>query len=93
MKRVNVVKQYRFRTRSGSCSPCRPILGSTGSSSEEVQRFFKSRDSAVGIVTRLLTEPSGDPIPEGERYFSLCKIVHIDSKAHPASYSVGTAVL
>jgi hypothetical protein len=95
MIRVNVVKEYRFRTRSGFCSPCRPILGSTGSSNEEVQRSFRGRDSAVGVVTRLLllTVPSGDPFPEGTRYFSLCKIVQIDSEAHPASYSVGTAVL
>ena len=52
-----------------------------------------TRNSAVGIVTRVQISLSGVRIPVGARDFSLFQIVLTGCVAHPTSYSVGTGVL
>jgi hypothetical protein len=54
----------------------------------------RSRDSSVGIATRLRTGRSAfhDSIPGGAGNFSLHHRVQNGSGAHPASYSMGTRV-
>jgi len=47
------------------------------------------RDSAVGIDTGLWAGRSDVRLLAGERDVSSSKQVHIDSGAHPASYSIG----
>jgi len=52
--------------------------------------IIMSRDSVVGIVTRLRPERSGDWIPPGAETFCLLRNVQTGSGAHATFYSVGT---
>jgi hypothetical protein len=55
----------------------------------------RSRDSSVGIATRLRAgrPRSRVPLPAGGRNISLLHNVHTVSRAHPASYAMSTVGL
>ena len=55
--------------------------------------LVRSRGSAVGIVIRLRAARFGVGILVGVKGVSLLQNVHIDSGAHPSSYSMGAWVL
>jgi len=52
-----------------------------------------SRDSVVGVVTRLRAGRSGVRIPVGPEYFYLLQFVHTGFEAQTVSYSIGTGAL
>jgi hypothetical protein len=52
-----------------------------------------SRDSSVGIVTRLRTGPFGVRIPVETRNFSHLQNVQTVSETLPASYSLGISII
>jgi hypothetical protein len=52
-----------------------------------------SRDSVIGIVTRLRAGWTGVQVPAGARDFLFSKTVQTSSGGHPTSFSMGTGFL